>query len=421
MSVNSALTAIGNTIRSLLGTSKGYKLDQMPAAISDIYDAGKQSMIDESKIIEKSVSGRVVSVDDVSEVPHDVKITLTCDTPIQDYSSFELALEGDNLHILTATSKTQSGVTFTVDADGFIAANGKSTGTIYLHCGAMAVESGKSYYCSGCPTGGASGVYSIAFQKQLDGANKGAISDYGNGAEIVVDDTFNGINVVVVIGSGQTLNNMIFRPRIQHSDSRDESIWSNVDGVFTIPSKSPNMTIRPKDSSLTVWMDYHKSYGMQTEYDRFWDAYQAYGTKTAYGYMFAGYGWTDSRLKPKYPLRATETSSMNYGYMFYYNKQITKTPVVYFGNTTAASHLNGTFTQCTNLKEINFEGEIKFSLDIRHSPLTKDCMIRIVNTLSGDVSGQTLTFNKAAKESNFTDDEWATLIKDITNWSFSLL
>ena len=42
-----------------------------------VYKAGQSSMVDESKIIEKTVSGEYISVDDVSEIPHDVKVKLT--------------------------------------------------------------------------------------------------------------------------------------------------------------------------------------------------------------------------------------------------------------------------------------------------------------------------------------------------------
>jgi len=42
-----------------------------------VYKAGQSSMVDESKIIEKTVSGEYISVDDVSEIPHDVKVNLT--------------------------------------------------------------------------------------------------------------------------------------------------------------------------------------------------------------------------------------------------------------------------------------------------------------------------------------------------------
>ena len=42
-----------------------------------VYKSGQSSMIDESKIIKKTVSGKYITSDDVSEIPHDIKVTLT--------------------------------------------------------------------------------------------------------------------------------------------------------------------------------------------------------------------------------------------------------------------------------------------------------------------------------------------------------
>ena len=50
---------------------------QLKKDFDDVYKAGQSSMVDESKIIEKTVSGEYISVDDVSEVPHEVKVMLT--------------------------------------------------------------------------------------------------------------------------------------------------------------------------------------------------------------------------------------------------------------------------------------------------------------------------------------------------------
>jgi hypothetical protein len=48
--------------------------------------------------------------------------------------------------------------------------------------------------------------------------------------------------------------------------------------------------------------------GQKAEYDRFWDAYQEYGTKNRYNYAFAGWGWTDDVFKPKYNIAPNITA-----------------------------------------------------------------------------------------------------------------
>jgi hypothetical protein len=43
--------------------------------------------------------------------------------------------------------------------------------------------------------------------------------------------------------------------------------------------------------------------GQKSEYDSFWDAFQAKGTLTYYTHAFAGAGWRDGTFKPKYDIK----------------------------------------------------------------------------------------------------------------------
>ncbi len=67
---------IAHKIREKTGSARGYSSADMAEGVNEVYQAGKASMIDESKIIEKTVSGSVISVDDVSEIPHEVGIVV---------------------------------------------------------------------------------------------------------------------------------------------------------------------------------------------------------------------------------------------------------------------------------------------------------------------------------------------------------
>lgn len=49
--------------------------------------------------------------------------------------------------------------------------------------------------------------------------------------------------------------------------------------------------------------------GKQAEYDAFWDAYQDYGNRRNYQYGFAGTGWNNVTLKPKYTITVTASSA----------------------------------------------------------------------------------------------------------------
>lgn len=63
---------IADKIREKAGTDATYKPEEMPNGIDEVYSAGQSSMVDESKLIPKTVSGSYISVDDVSEIPHSV-------------------------------------------------------------------------------------------------------------------------------------------------------------------------------------------------------------------------------------------------------------------------------------------------------------------------------------------------------------
>ena len=72
------------------------KLTWIAENIPTVYEAGQQSMVDESKIIEKTVSGSVIAIDDVSEVPHEVAVQLSSDT-VTNFSGVAVKVFGKNL------------------------------------------------------------------------------------------------------------------------------------------------------------------------------------------------------------------------------------------------------------------------------------------------------------------------------------
>lgn len=120
----------------------------------------------------------------------------------------ELVDEGaKNLLIVTATSQTVNGVTFTVNVDGTVTANGTSTATIsFVLNSTVSLESG-SYVLSGCPSGGSWNSYYLTAR-----SNGSWLSapDFGNSAPI------NGTvsQVAISIAPGQVLNNLTFKPML---------------------------------------------------------------------------------------------------------------------------------------------------------------------------------------------------------------
>ena len=80
------------------------------------------------------------------------------------------------------------------------------------------------------------------------------------------------------------------------------------------------------------------------------------------------------------------------------------------------------FQNCTSLTEIRISGEIKVSLDLHWSPLSKESIESIVSALSDTASGQAVTFNEAQIETlNGETNWWNELKATKPNWSFALL
>ena len=191
--------------------------------------------------------------------------------------------------------------------------------------------------------------------------------------------------------------------------------------------------------------------GRQAEYDRFWNAYQNNGAAMDYTYAFSGAIWDDDCYNPKYPIKATSCINM------FRNSAITDTKVtIDLSNGTGTYVLNncqklvrvfkiipninidftGWFANNKALEEVYFgdkDGEQNYigkSISFASCPLlTVGSINSICAHLSPNVSGQTITFNKAAKETFYNanktafdnaDLAWAYLCQERPKWSFVL-
>lgn len=217
----------------------------------------------------------------------------------------------------------------------------------------------------------------------------------------------------------------------------------NVDGtVVGVRSISPIMNILT-DKAVDITVDYWKSYGMQLEYDRFWDSAQS---TTIQAYMYAGGAWNDYTFKPKNDIvstggtmvgmfaqtgivdlkgvletldRVLDTSKSNNVSNFLYYAQKTKyAPKLDFSSATTANACfyacldlisidevvssekttwTNSFYRCEKLKHIIFSGAIGTNIDFSYSPLlTVESLLSILTSLSKDASiakGKTATFS----------------------------
>ncbi len=212
--------------------------------------------------------------------------------------------------------------------------------------------------------------------------------------------------------------------------------------------------------------------GKKQQYDAFWDEYQQYGRRTDYSASF-GACWNDTNFKPKYDMKVsfgpymfayspitdlvtllerqgvsldfsmcTANSALNNAfyeskitrlgvvdlsgqgncnYVFYRARDLVRIDKVIFSSTKVNDNLHTTFTDCISLTDVVIEGLICRSISFRWCPLSRASIESVMTALSDTVTGQTVTFNKAATEAAFSAEEWAALVATRPNWTVEVV
>lgn len=405
------------------------KLIKVAENVPKVYEAGQKSMVDESKIIEKTVSGSVISLDDVSEIPHEVNVQLSSDT-VTDFSGVAVNVIGENLF----------------DAKKYPLIVGRE---IWAHTGN--VTYGNTEVCGTevyVPCSSLRGKTITILHTTVIGVLKGVAFYDDDKTYISGVQNNNGIKLTATIPDNATYYrfcmDVAYIDVAQIYETNNEKTYTaNADGTLTIKSASPNMYITAETDGINITSTYHKSWGMQTEYDRFWDAYQQEGAVLySANYMFASPLWVDGIYKPKYPIIPQRATAM-YRYTgitdvivdldFTQSVAPGSTSSV-FANTSALKRIpkikvlenmkyDSWFTSNTSLEEIRFEGIIGNSLDIHWSTkLSMESLASIVNALSKTASGQSITLPTTARQTydNATiSGAWDNLVSQYTNWTFA--
>ena len=279
-------------------------VDDMPKVYDAGYVKGQESMVDESKIIEKTVSGTgLLLIDDVSEVPHEVEIQLTSDT-ITDFSNTEVVVTGKNLWDKDRTDYKPS------------LASGYYYFPIKVGAGNAVTFSFPQTLTTGL------GFYALV-----------NVNDTGNNAEskywlyhstastlihneVTVTAKTDFVYLVVTridkfrTYIGNDLQIEISSIPTSYEFFIEEKYTPNPNGKVAVKSMSPIMNIYTNETDINISANYHKSYGMQLQYDLMWDAIQTAGTRKAYDYAFYGNQWNDGVFKPKYDFHPTTAKNM---------------------------------------------------------------------------------------------------------------
>lgn len=132
-------------------------------------------------------------------------------SPSPDYRSPIENVEGKNKLKNIATTSTVNGITFTVNNDGTIKANGTATSIAQIVIGKPIIG---TYKYTGCPTGG---NFSNAYRIRIRNAQPPYTeygTDIGNGAKITFDNVLDSDVITLTIDSGVTVNNLLFKPMI---------------------------------------------------------------------------------------------------------------------------------------------------------------------------------------------------------------
>lgn len=129
---------------------------------------------------------------------------------------------GKNLLQNKARTTTSNGVTFSVNDDGSVTANGTATAKILFNINvSVGIDKG-NYIFSGCPNNVPSGCYLQAFGVNEHSTGKG-ILDTGSGC--IVGFTANDMlrTIFIYIADGVTVSDITFYPMIRYASVKDDA------------------------------------------------------------------------------------------------------------------------------------------------------------------------------------------------------
>lgn len=174
------------------------QLAQTNQNVEDLYTILEQTQVVTVTTLEQAYTTR--------ETADGENIVDGVQTTVKEIRGKTVATENLIPYPYTETTKTANGVTFTVNSDGSVTVNGTATSDadFMLLRGPIQGYS-ESYFLSGCPTGGSDTTYYIS-----EGFTTS--KDTGNG--VVFNNLPSDQAWRIVIKSGTTVNNLVFRPML---------------------------------------------------------------------------------------------------------------------------------------------------------------------------------------------------------------
>lgn len=121
------------------------------------------------------------------------------------------------------TDQVINGITFKVNSDRTITVSGTATDDLYYSINTIASRTifarNKTYYLSGCPSGGGTSSYGLFADVRNNEKYVAIYSEYGTGKYINISDIDAAtISINIKVTKGATLNNVTFNPHLLNVD-----------------------------------------------------------------------------------------------------------------------------------------------------------------------------------------------------------
>ena len=456
------------------------KLIRAKTDYDEVYEAGKQEII--SLHPEKTASGSYISVDDVSELPHSVackvesvanpeSVTVTrCGRNLLNPNNLgggEL-VEFNGVPCYKYIDKGEDFPT-TLRIEGCFKENTQYTFTIKQY--REETNTNQKWLIHIRYTDGTEEPTAYVPTKTMYTFTTAA----GKTVAFIYSPWYSGSTAYLDLSVSCLYESAVELP---YEPYNGQTLTPSADGIIEgMTSVSPYMYIFSDTEGVNLEATYRQSKGIQTEWDRFWDNHPtASGSLVDGTNLFSGAGWNDITFRPKNNIKPnssymlfkgchitelvkilkecnvvldlSETYSLYYAFndtkmthigdvylihnnfvtqeyatqaAFAYSSQLHTIDKIIVNNEGTTLISSDAFSGCNSLANITFEGVIGNSINFQWCPLTKTSITNIIEHLSGTATGQTLTLKKTAKEAAFTADEWAALIANKTNWTFSLV
>ena len=233
--VASQISGISTSLSGLTDVA----LTSLAAGQSLIYDATAQKWVNGSvsssdvNYVNTTSELTATNVQDAIDEVAAENQTLTnqVDTIVNDLGAKNLLLPNN------AVSQTINGVTFTVNDDGSVTANGTATNDVYFNVANNVVIPKGNYKLNGCPSGGSVSTYNI----YCEGTGVTVARDTGEGADYNFDSE-KIIRCYITIVNGTTVDNITFYPMLRPASIKDSTYvsYTKTNRELTVENQSLN-------------------------------------------------------------------------------------------------------------------------------------------------------------------------------------